>query len=252
LAVVPTRLAERLRARAVDHHAAADCERIRDAFLAQPANALSSLGFVVAGAGVLWLCRRRGWPVLTSALVAGVIAANGVGGLAFHGPGGRGAHWAHDVALIATFVTIGSCDAALARRRTTAAAVLPAAASIVAAAVVLAVEPAAVRALTAIGAAAVLAGEWALGRSRRDRSRRALVVAAGAAAAALVAHTLGRSGGPWCRPDSWVQPHALWHALTALALGGWAWATLDADATVRRAGHASSVTSSSTGVTTPE
>ena len=31
-------------------------------------------------------------------------------------------------------------------------------------------------------------------------------------------HGLGRSGGPLCRPDSLVQPHAAWHAITAASI----------------------------------
>ena len=27
----------------------------------------------------------------------------------------------------------------------------------------------------------------------------------------------GRPNNPWCVPDSWVQAHALWHLLTAIA-----------------------------------
>ncbi len=35
---------------------------------------------------------------------------------------------------------------------------------------------------------------------------------------ALAAHVLGRSDSPLCRPRSLLQPHAAWHALSALAL----------------------------------
>jgi hypothetical protein len=34
----------------------------------------------------------------------------------------------------------------------------------------------------------------------------------------LVLHILGRTGERWCRPDSVLQPHAAWHALSAAAL----------------------------------
>ena len=43
-------------------------------------------------------------------------------------------------------------------------------------------------------------------------------IAGPALAVGLAAQGLGRTGGPWCRPDSLLQPHALWHVLTAGAL----------------------------------
>ena len=46
-----------------------------------------------------------------------------------------------------------------------------------------------------------------------------LVAIAGLAAAAWLA---GSTGGPWCDPDTWWQPHALWHTLTALLVLAWA------------------------------
>jgi hypothetical protein len=33
---------------------------------------------------------------------------------------------------------------------------------------------------------------------------------------------LRRTGGLLCRPDSLLQPHALWHLLTATAMAAWA------------------------------
>lgn len=48
---------------------------------------------------------------------------------------------------------------------------------------------------------------------RRWRVSEALVAGAGA-----VAHVGGRTGGPWCRPHSLMQPHAFWHVATATAI----------------------------------
>lgn len=73
-----------------------DCERLRDGWLAQPVNALTSLAFVAAAGVVL---ARTGGPggrrreVLTySALLALV----GAGSVAFHGPQPPGARVMHD------------------------------------------------------------------------------------------------------------------------------------------------------------
>jgi len=43
-----------------------------------------------------------------------------------------------------------------------------------------------------------------------------------ALAVGVPAYLLGRTGGPLCRPDSLLQPHALWHLLTAVAMAAWA------------------------------
>lgn len=72
-----------------------------------------------------------------------------------------------------------------------------------------------------IGLAALLICQTVLrlaGRSRR------VVVAAwraggGWLAAGLIAYVLGRTGSPWCRPDTLWQPHAVWHVFIAVGLG---------------------------------
>jgi hypothetical protein len=61
------------------------------------------------------------------------------------------------------------------------------------------------------------------------RGRVAYRVALAAAAAGAACWWAGRTASPWCDPDSLLQPHAAWHLLGALALGGWALAVLDAD-----------------------
>jgi hypothetical protein len=52
------------------------------------------------------------------------------------------------------------------------------------------------------------------GRPRAD-------LAAGLAVLASAAYAAGRTGSPWCRPESWGQPHAVWHVLIACALAVW-------------------------------
>jgi hypothetical protein len=105
------------------------------------------------------------------------------------------------------------------------------------AAAVLLAPPATDAALLAAVAAAVLA-EAAVARRRtaaaraspdgpdgqrgaRRRGRTARVITSTALAGGLAAYVLGRTGGPLCRPDSLLQPHALWHLLTAVAMAAW-------------------------------
>jgi hypothetical protein len=157
----------------------ADCERIRSGWLAQPANALSSLTYLAVGVWLLW--RSRASEVRRGVLLASGVAmvAVGVGSFAYHGPQPGWAHPAHD-------------------------------ASIVALALVLVVDH--VRLL-----------------ARASRRRAAGAAAAGVMAAwrpaapwvvlALVAYWAGRTGSVLCSPPALWQPHAAWHALSALGLG---------------------------------
>jgi hypothetical protein len=73
-----------------------DCEAVRDAVLGQPANALSSLAYVVAAAVVV----RRGGPRGPALALAAV----GVGSFLYHGPMPWGAEAVHNAAIVALVV----------------------------------------------------------------------------------------------------------------------------------------------------
>jgi hypothetical protein len=200
------------------HVAAADCEADSGGWLAQPVNALSSLAASAAGLTVL-AAARRATPGRRSALAAAgwVIAANGPGGLAYHGPGGRTGVWLHDTALIGTLAGMAAIEVADAARRPLDVQVVGAGA--VLAAGVLAVRPRWSSTLQqAAGAAAVLAVAIRAIRDRRPPDVLGPVVLL--AAGALV-HARSRTGCRWCRPRSHWQGHALWHLLSAAALGWW-------------------------------
>jgi hypothetical protein len=137
---------------------ASDCEALRDGWLGQPVNTLSSLAYVVAGAYVL----RRGGPRLPALALAAV----GAGSVLYHGPMTSGAGLAHD------------------------------------------------------GSIAVLAATIPLAWRRRS-VRRPPVAAAVVGGAAIAVNLLTRSGAPLCHPESLLQGHAAWHALTALAIALW-------------------------------
>jgi hypothetical protein len=75
----------------------ADCERIRSGWLAQPANATSSLLFVALG---VWLLGR-------GRVVPGVaMAAVGVSSFAYHGPQPGWAHLAHNASIVVLSVVV--------------------------------------------------------------------------------------------------------------------------------------------------
>lgn len=82
---------------------ASDCEHIRDAILAQPVAALSSLGYVVAGGWLMWAWRdlppgQRG----AARGYGGLLVLVGAGSVLYHGPQGPAAELLHDlpVALV--------------------------------------------------------------------------------------------------------------------------------------------------------
>lgn len=196
---------------------AGDCEAVRSGLLAQPSNAISSLGFVVAG---LWLAvrgarafRSRGWAFVLVGL--GEIAT-GLSSFVYHGPAGPLAPFVHDLGLAVFPLAVVAVDAAgpgrAGRRRAPwllgllLAAVAAVLAVWSAGAVVTAVS------VTAAGTAEVLA--WRRGRRGPLPAYRpaALVAALG-----LTVYVLGRTGGPLCRPASLLQAHAAWHVLIAAA-----------------------------------
>jgi hypothetical protein len=152
--------------------AESDCERLRPGWLAQPANAVSSLAYVAVGA---WLmCQSRRGEVDHRALLAAGFAmvGVGVGSLAYHGPQPGWASLAHDAGVWSLALMI------------------------------------------------IVQNVWVLARP----TTRAAAVATWRSTApwmapALVAYVAGRAGSPFCHPSAVWQFHALWHVLSAVALG---------------------------------
>lgn len=193
-----------------EHPAAGDCEELRAGWFAQPVNAASCLSFLAAAA---WLWRRlvrTGSTSPEAALFCGLVAANGVGGVAFHGPGDRASHWLHDTALVGTFAAMAASRAPVAAGATALAGVG------------LAVRPSATNAASALGTALVAGAEAR--RGRRPQARTGMLLLAAAAVNAV-----SRTGGPCCRPRSRLQGHALWHVLNAMALADWGLAAFSGD-----------------------
>ena len=87
------------------HVAESDCEEIRPGLIGQPANTVSSLAFVAAAVPIASAARRRRQPAW--AAVAAATAVEGLGSVAYHGPGGRAAKRLHDGGLVALAATLG-------------------------------------------------------------------------------------------------------------------------------------------------
>ncbi len=90
--------------RGVSHVAASDCEQIRPGLIGQPANTLSSLAFVAAAVPIVRSARRRGRPAWLA--VAAATAFEGLGSVAYHGPGGRRAKRVHDIGIVALVASL--------------------------------------------------------------------------------------------------------------------------------------------------
>jgi Ceramidase len=196
-----------------------DCEAVDNWSLAQDVNAWSSLGYVVAGLVVIVAVARRRVPRVFLALAAAIVV-EGVGSVLYHGDPGDAAQLLHDAALVAIlgFIT-GWHVGRLAERRTDAGALL----GLVLGGIAGAIGASASAAVTnsfAAAAVVVLVGAELLARRRRLPAvwNATSVVLVGVA---VLSWVLGTSDSPMCDADSWAQPHALWHLLSALVIVAW-------------------------------
>lgn len=179
--------------------AIADCERIVEGFLAQPANAVTSLGFAAA-APLVWRAGPRG--------VATALAATGVGSLLFHGPMWPGSQWAHDVSLAWLLVSVG-----VSGTRWESMGGWPALGGV---GVLLATVPAAGSPTAGLVAAGAIGS--VLWRKRNRRTWLAL----GVLALGAVVGRLSATGKPLCNPDALLQGHSFWHLAAASSVAMWA------------------------------
>jgi hypothetical protein len=97
---------------------AGDCEAWRDGPLGQPTNALTSLGLVAAGGWVA--ARGRAVPPGRRWRPAGygvLLAAAGLGSVAYHGRGGAGSRRLHDLSLYTLVATTAAAELGVAVSR---------------------------------------------------------------------------------------------------------------------------------------
>lgn len=181
--------------------AAADCEAVGAGFLGQPINTLTTLGFVVAG--IIVIVQRQDMRWIGIGLVS-----TGIGSFLFHGPMPPGNEWAHDVSLAWLVTMIAGWGT-----RWEWASRVPALVVIGAlvALVPVIADPLA-GLMTAVAVMVILV---------RERSA-ATVAPLLLLASVAVFGRLGATGGPLCNPDSLLQPHAVWHLGSALAVTWWA------------------------------
>lgn len=169
-----------------------------------------------------WSIARRKRHHRHARLVGAVVAAAGLGSVAYHGPGGRTAEWAHDVTIAGMLGVICLENLLEVRPDLERAATLTYAGTIAAVGALLARRPQTVQVVTALLAGSALVTEVSSRRLSRGEARLAHRAAEALMAGALLAYAAGRTGSPTCRPDSWVQPHGLWHTLSGAAMVAWA------------------------------
>lgn len=197
--------------------ASANCEARTGGVLAEPASAVTSLAFVVAGLAVA-VGRRGARPARS--WFAALLVATGVGSAVQHGGDVPGADLVHDLPLVAliAFVAVDAArelfDRGLGERwwLVPTAALVP----------VIVGVPRVGDGLQAV--VAVVAVALSVRRAwTRPAVRRATVVAFGILAVGGAAGTLSRRGWPLCESGLLVQGHAVWHVLAAVAL--WVYAS---------------------------
>jgi len=203
------------------HAGGTDCEAITSWLLDQPVNAVSSLAYVAAAGWLLW-SRPRSPRLLVYAVA---VSLNGFGGLAYHGSAARSGWWLHDWAILVTLGAMFLVDTEARRGRPFPWPWWAGAAGVLA---VVALRPDAALAASAVLAALVVLSEVLLARSGRRAASRgtAYVVLLVALAIAVPVKLLTSSDALLCDSDSLLQGHALWHALTAVAMAAWGAAAL--------------------------
>ena len=202
-----------------------DCETIGEGFLAQPVNALSSAAYIVAG---LWLiiraARNRDEETATQFVFGLALAGVGVGSIAFHGPMPPGARLLHDLTIAAVVVLIGARNLGTLRAwaESTVLTVFVLVTAAIALVMAVSIEAGGIVAgVIGIGAIGLEIYLYRSGRRTMEKQRMVvwLLAIVGLVAIAGAANVLGKTDAPLCEPDSLLQGHALWHALTAAAFG---------------------------------
>jgi glycerol-3-phosphate O-acyltransferase / dihydroxyacetone phosphate acyltransferase len=195
-----------------------DCETRDDWFLEQDVNAWTSLAYVVAGAIVAWQVVRRRLPSAAGGLGA-LLVAEGIGSLLYHGDAGDVSQYLHDVPLIGAlgFVAgwhsgrlVGDAD-----RGSLAGAVV----GVGLASVLFVVAREATNVTVGVAIVVIVVASLVARRQGRPGVWSPALFTLGAVA--IVFWSFGRPDSPVCAPDSWLQPHAAWHLLTAVVALAW-------------------------------
>lgn len=206
-----------------------DCELRDDWFLEQDLNAWSSLSYVVVGVLLAWEVHRSRLPRAAYGLSA-VVAAEGIGSLLYHGAEGDLSQFLHDVPLIGALAFVAGWHVGRLSGRADAGSLIGLAAGLGVASVLWAVAPEATNVTAAVAVVVIVGASLVARRRGMTRVWSWPLLALGAVAVSMWA--LGTPDSPVCDADSWAQPHAVWHVLTAIVALAWvdcAYAAADPD-----------------------
>ena len=178
-----------------------DCEAPGPGWVSQPVSAWSAMVLVAAAIWIAMTARRP-----AAHIVALAAAASGSAAFVFHAAPGEAT--ARLDALGVALVT-GTLAVSVFTDRTAPGAGLCAVLAGIWLTAPAALEPLAL----------LLGLTAAIGAFITRADRHYLAISAGAMAAGGLLWALGRSGSAWCAARSVLQPHALWHALAAAAVG---------------------------------
>jgi glycerol-3-phosphate O-acyltransferase / dihydroxyacetone phosphate acyltransferase len=195
-----------------------DCERRNDGFLEQDVNAWSSLAYVAIGliiAREVWTTRL---PRAAGALAV-VVTLEGVGSWLYHGEAGDVSQALHDVPLIGMLAYVAGWHVGrlfdIADRLAVVATIIGMAIG----AVLFAVSSGSTNPVVGMLVVVTVAAELVASRRHIDAVWTMPVVVL--VAVALAFWVAGTSASPVCEPDTWLQPHAVWHVLTAVLALVW-------------------------------
>lgn len=205
-----------------------DCEVLGDGLLAQPVNAWTSFAYVVVGLLVVF----RAWRSppgsrMEQATYGLIVAAVGVGSIAFHGPQPPGSKLIHDLPItaVAAFIAVNGLAAILGWSRAQMLGTL--AGLVTLSGVAMALFPDAEIAITvpvviaAIATEAVVYRRGLRGAAAGKTALRWYLAIGGLLLLGGAINALGRTDGPLCDPEALVQLHGVWHVVTAVAFGLW-------------------------------
>jgi glycerol-3-phosphate O-acyltransferase/dihydroxyacetone phosphate acyltransferase len=196
----------------------ADCE-VRDTwFLEQDVNAWTSLSYVAAGIILFVEVGRSRLPkaVLGLALVA---VAEGFGSLLFHGTGGDFSQLLHDVPLIGALGFIAGWHVGRLLNAPDRWSLIGLSVGVAVSTILWAVAPGATNATVIVAVGVALAASAIAHRRKMTAVWNAPLLIL--TAIALLSWAAGTADSPACVADSWLQPHGLWHILTAVLLLAW-------------------------------
>jgi len=202
-----------------------DCEFLDSGFLVQPVNAVSSLAYSLVGlALVIWAFRVSGHARIVRIVFAVAMITIGLGSVMFHGPQGWGSQFLHDITFLTAllFLAVFNLTGAVSTKPSTAWGSFGA--LWFAIVVVLAISPGATNVVMILAVVGVVVSDVLLFRGEMRWSRW-YVMAMITAVAAVAMFVLGRTDGLLCDPTATFQGHAVWHILSAVALGAYFVAT---------------------------